>query len=136
MVVHLVIEPGIAGTVRPGHGANVQGLSIGKNNALPGHQDAALTVGDRTRITAHQTRALGNQAPFAGGRVEYVLTDLRHDLAGQLGVDAGNQGGGHHKAGAQLIGRTRGLRAGVESPAVALRRAGKLGNFVTACARL
>ncbi|MCY1531712.1 hypothetical protein D9M68_669470 [compost metagenome] len=55
---------------------------------------------------------------LAGGRVVHALRDLGDNLPGQLGVDARNQRGGNHEAGAQLIGEARRFDAGVQPPAV------------------
>ncbi|KAF1045131.1 MAG: hypothetical protein GAK38_03221 [Xylophilus sp.] len=71
---------------------------------------------------------------LAGRRVVHVLRDLGHDLARQIGVDARNERGRHHEAGAQLERRARRFRLRIQLPAVALPTLAELRHAVAPAA--
>jgi hypothetical protein len=75
------VKASIADTIGARHGADIDRLAIGEDDALPGDEHARLAVGDITRVSADQARALRDQQMFAGRRVVHVLRDLGHDLA-------------------------------------------------------
>ena len=90
VVINVIFQPGIAGSVRTGLALQHDGAAIGQNQAVPDEQDAALPELHTGVILADDARSLRNQQQRAGRAVIDIFRDLRGDLAGKVRADAGN----------------------------------------------
>jgi hypothetical protein len=82
------MESGVAGAIHAGHGFQGDGRTIGKDDAIPGNQDAGLAVDDPGVINAIETSPLRDEEITAVSRVVDVLAHLGDNLAREFGVDA------------------------------------------------
>ncbi len=70
---------------------------------VPDEQDAALSEPDAAVILADDASALRHEQDLARRAIIDVLRDLRGDLAGKIGTDAGDERGGDHGSGLKHI---------------------------------
>ena len=116
MIVDLVRKTGVAGAVGSGHGANIERFAIGEDQALPCHKDALLTVGHVAGVCADEPGALGDKEKAACCCIPDVLTDLCHDLSGEIGIDSGDHDCGDHEAGTDHVRGSGSFNLGVKTP--------------------
>src|SRR5262249_15354852 len=103
-------EPGIAfgGSTRLTFEHN--GTAVRKDEASPDEENARLPERDLTVVDADQFRSLWDQEVAAGRAVINILGDLARDLAGQVGADAREEGGGYDRACLHNVFRGGGLQ--------------------------
>ena len=116
VIVDLVRKTGVAGAVGSGHGANIERFAIGEDQALPCHKDALLTVGHVAGVCADEPGALGDKEKAACCCIPDVLTDLCHDLSGEIGIDPGDHDCGDHEAGTDHVRGSGSFNLGVKTP--------------------
>lgn len=93
-----------APAVGGGHGAEVEGIAIWKNQATPDDERSDLTIGHLSIIAADEARALGDEDKATGGVVVDWSAHLGDHLAWQVGVDGGEEGGGDDRPGLDFVG--------------------------------
>src|SRR5262245_53379609 len=98
MIIDLVFESGIAFGVSTRLPFEHNGTAVWKDEASPDEENARLPERDLTVVDADQFRSLWNQEVVAGRAVIDILGDLTRDLAGQVGADAREEGGGYDRA--------------------------------------
>ena len=107
MAVDLVLEARGAREVPAAHRADVDGPAVGHDDPVPGDQGPLLAVGDLAVVAADQPRTLRDQDGAARGVVVDRLGDLGDHLAGQIGIERGDQGRRNDRAGLDLPGAGR-----------------------------
>lgn len=105
MVIDTILKAGITLGIGTLKAFEHDGSSIRHDEPVPDQKHPTLAERDLAVILADQAGALRDQQMAPGRAVIDVLRDLRGDLAGKIGLDAGNQRGGDHGSSLHDIGR-------------------------------
>src|SRR5215831_1781179 len=92
-MVHIVPETRVAVCVESDHTVDIHGRSIRKDDPVPNHLHAILSVRNPGVVLSDETRTLWDEQKSASGGIEHIRTDERLDFAGKVGIQALLQNG-------------------------------------------
>src|SRR5215813_2119395 len=92
-MVHIVPETRVAVSVEADHTVDIHGRSIRKDDPVPSHLHAILSVRNPGVVLSNKTRTLWDEQISASGGIEHVRTDERLNFARKIGIQALLQNG-------------------------------------------
>src|ERR1051326_2943049 len=87
-MVHVITETRIAVCIKSDHTVDVYGRSIRKDDPVPSHLHAVLSVQNPRVVLPHKAGTLWDQQVAARGGVEHIGTDESFDVARNVGIQA------------------------------------------------
>src|SRR5215831_18291940 len=87
-MVHIVPETRVAVSVEADHTVDIHGRSIRKDDPVPNHLHAILSVRNPGVVLSNETRTLWDEQISASGGIEHIGTDERLDFARKIGIQA------------------------------------------------